>query len=215
MVNDIRDEYSMQAACMNSDKELQNHYLFLQHMQIYLLLRYAIKHADLGLLRRAIDRCCIYFHGSKQHKSIGGIHNGNMKGLLKARPTNVFNLDYLFHYCSLNSAYYTTLHEVFDKFFSPKGGSEHSTKSAQTDITAMAERLFHSSMTFQKGRDANHHATNLLDIGVNILCGEALPKFNKKRTIAEVDELILEESKLEEGEVDVDQFFVNDHNDSD
>ena len=50
------------------DLELRNHVLFLQHTQTYLLLKYSIKHADLGLLRRAIDRCCVYFHGSGQFK---------------------------------------------------------------------------------------------------------------------------------------------------
>jgi hypothetical protein len=50
------------------DQELRNHILFLQHTQVYLLLKYSIKHADLGLLRRAIDRCCVYFHGSGQSK---------------------------------------------------------------------------------------------------------------------------------------------------
>jgi hypothetical protein len=50
------------------DQELRNHILFLQHTQTYLLLKYSIKHADLGLLRRAVDRCCVYFHGSGQYK---------------------------------------------------------------------------------------------------------------------------------------------------
>ncbi|KAH8751037.1 hypothetical protein F5883DRAFT_434467 [Diaporthe sp. PMI_573] len=48
--------------------ELRNHVLFLQHAQNYLLLKYAVKHADLGLLRRAIARSCVYFHASGQHK---------------------------------------------------------------------------------------------------------------------------------------------------
>ncbi|KAH8656432.1 hypothetical protein BGZ61DRAFT_308610, partial [Ilyonectria robusta] len=50
------------------DEELRNHVLFLQHTQTYLLLKYSIKHADLGLLRRTIDRCCLYFHGSGQSR---------------------------------------------------------------------------------------------------------------------------------------------------
>jgi hypothetical protein len=51
-----------------SDMKLRNHILFMQHMQIYLLLKYAIKRADIDLLHRAVDRCCIYFHESAQHK---------------------------------------------------------------------------------------------------------------------------------------------------
>ena len=51
-----------------NDMELRNHVLFLQHTQTYLLLKYSIKHADLGLLRRAIDRCYLYFHGLGQSR---------------------------------------------------------------------------------------------------------------------------------------------------
>lgn len=68
LVDDIREEYSTKEARTVDDQELQNHRLFLQHTQVYLVMKYAIKHADLGLLRRAIDRSCIYFHGSGQHK---------------------------------------------------------------------------------------------------------------------------------------------------
>ncbi len=50
------------------DEERRNHVLVLQHTQNDLLLKYSIKHADIGLLRRAIDRCCVYFHGSGQSK---------------------------------------------------------------------------------------------------------------------------------------------------
>ena len=50
------------------DQEFQNHCLFLQHTLNCLLLKYAIKHADLGLLRRAIDKACYLFSGSSHHK---------------------------------------------------------------------------------------------------------------------------------------------------
>ncbi|KAJ3453151.1 hypothetical protein MRS44_018806 [Fusarium solani] len=48
--------------------ELRNHILFLQHTQNYLVMKHAIKHADLGLLHRGIARSCVYFHASGQHK---------------------------------------------------------------------------------------------------------------------------------------------------
>ncbi|KAI9780358.1 MAG: hypothetical protein M1839_006781 [Geoglossum umbratile] len=51
-----------------TDRELRNHILFVQHAKTYLLLKHAIKHADIGLISHAVDRCGIYFHGSKQHK---------------------------------------------------------------------------------------------------------------------------------------------------
>src|SRR3982750_4189681 len=33
-----------------------------------MVLKYAVKHGDIELIRRAIDRCCVYFYGSGQHK---------------------------------------------------------------------------------------------------------------------------------------------------
>jgi len=67
LVDDIINTYRNEARSTN-DMELRNHILFLQQAQTYLLLKYAIKHADIGLIRRAVARCCIYFHGSGQHK---------------------------------------------------------------------------------------------------------------------------------------------------
>ncbi|KAH6974697.1 hypothetical protein EDB80DRAFT_693140 [Ilyonectria destructans] len=67
LLDRIVDSYGKYARSTD-DEELRNHILFLQHTQTYLLLKYSIKHADLGLLRRAIDRCCVYFHGSGQSR---------------------------------------------------------------------------------------------------------------------------------------------------
>ena len=67
LLNMIIDSYGKDA-CLTNDLELRNYALFLQHTQTYLLLKYSIKHADLGLLRRAIDRYCMYFHGSGQFR---------------------------------------------------------------------------------------------------------------------------------------------------
>ncbi|KAI9772518.1 MAG: hypothetical protein M1840_000723 [Geoglossum simile] len=50
------------------DEELQNHIRFIELAEVYQLLKYAIKYGDIGLIRRAIDRCCIFFNGSGQHK---------------------------------------------------------------------------------------------------------------------------------------------------
>ena len=71
IINNIQDEYAnttnldIDSIC---DGEARNHILFLRHAQTYMLLKYGIKHGDIGLIRRAIDRCCVYFHGSSQHK---------------------------------------------------------------------------------------------------------------------------------------------------
>ncbi|KAH6985308.1 hypothetical protein EDB80DRAFT_656411 [Ilyonectria destructans] len=67
LLDRIVDSYGKYSPATD-DEELRNHVLFLQHTQTYLLLKYSIKHADLGLLRRAIDRCCVYFHGSGQSR---------------------------------------------------------------------------------------------------------------------------------------------------
>lgn len=46
------------------DEEFTNHIRYLQEMETYCTLKHAIKHADVGLLKRVIARCCFYFHGS-------------------------------------------------------------------------------------------------------------------------------------------------------
>ncbi len=69
LLDNIVNSYGNEARS-TSDMELRNHVLFLQHVQLYLLLKLAIKHVYIGLLRRAVDRCCIYFHGSRQYKCV-------------------------------------------------------------------------------------------------------------------------------------------------
>ena len=65
----IQCSFTVNADLKNlNNEEVWSHYLFLHHTQTYLLLKYAIKHADIGLIRRAIDHCSIYFHGSGQSK---------------------------------------------------------------------------------------------------------------------------------------------------
>lgn len=46
------------------DEVFRNHVRFLQDMELYLSLKFAIKYADLGLIERAIVRCCLVFAGS-------------------------------------------------------------------------------------------------------------------------------------------------------
>jgi hypothetical protein len=48
----------------SDDTEFFNHIRFLQVIDTYKLLKYAIKHADIGLLKRVIPRLCLYFAGS-------------------------------------------------------------------------------------------------------------------------------------------------------
>jgi hypothetical protein len=49
----------------NLDDEWRNHVLFMRHTQTYLLLKWAISHGDIGLLRQALRQCCVIFQ-SKQ-----------------------------------------------------------------------------------------------------------------------------------------------------
>jgi len=46
------------------DEEFINHVRYLQEVETYCILKYAIKHADVGLLQRVLPRCILYFHGS-------------------------------------------------------------------------------------------------------------------------------------------------------
>ncbi len=50
------------------DYEFSAHAKFLQQMETYKTLKYAIKHADVGLIKRALARCCLLFHGSNKSK---------------------------------------------------------------------------------------------------------------------------------------------------
>ena len=49
------------------DVEFFNHIRYLQVVETYKVLKYAIKHADIGLLKRAIARLCLYFAGSRSN----------------------------------------------------------------------------------------------------------------------------------------------------
>ncbi len=50
------------------DYEFSAHAKFLQQMETYKTLKYAIKHADVGLIKRVLARCCLLFHGSNKSK---------------------------------------------------------------------------------------------------------------------------------------------------
>jgi hypothetical protein len=50
------------------DIEFSAHAKFLQQMETYKTFKYAIKHADVGLIKRVLARCCLLFHGSDKSK---------------------------------------------------------------------------------------------------------------------------------------------------
>ena len=43
----------------------ENHLRYIRHMDIYCILRYAIKYGDIGLLRIALQECCILFQAKE------------------------------------------------------------------------------------------------------------------------------------------------------
>lgn len=48
------------------DQEFIAHCRFIQQMETYLSLKYAIKYADIGIIERIFARSCLLFHGSKK-----------------------------------------------------------------------------------------------------------------------------------------------------
>jgi hypothetical protein len=228
------------------DNEVRNHYLFLRQAQTYMILRYAIKHGDIGLIRRAIDRCCVYFHGSGQHKyayemlylqrlflasqapltrailsnslvNLRGsvdsffetdrlveLHNGNMKELFNAKRGSSITLEHLFRNYSLNSAYLKNMSNEVERLFSARSNSDHSPKSAQTDIRLMAERLAASSIVYaRRGRAVKYPAPDVLAKGAIRLASDALAKFNANECYDDQgfnDSLLDEEEQIGEGE---------------
>ena len=64
LINKISEDYLYKDPGGEQDAELQNHMRFLQMVEPYLMLKYGVKWGDVGLIQWAIDRMCIYFHGS-------------------------------------------------------------------------------------------------------------------------------------------------------
>ncbi|KAI9772494.1 MAG: hypothetical protein M1840_000699 [Geoglossum simile] len=126
-----------------TDHELRNHILFFQHAETYLLLKYAIKHVDIGLISYAFET-----------DRLVELHNGKMKDILRTWHTSSITLDYLFEYCSLNSSFLKDLQRHVERIFGVHVNSKHSTKSSQYDIITLAAELQKYSMKFHSGRKA-------------------------------------------------------------
>lgn len=50
------------------DQEFVVHCRFIQQMETHMSLKYAIKHADIGIIECIFARSCLLFHGSKKRK---------------------------------------------------------------------------------------------------------------------------------------------------
>src|SRR6266516_7760297 len=65
VINKVEERLFERPSDIDTDPELddewQNHIRFIQHVRPYLLLKWSIQHADLGLIRQAMRECCILF----------------------------------------------------------------------------------------------------------------------------------------------------------
>lgn len=52
----------------SENTEMISHARFLQQMEVYKTLKHSIKHADIGIIRRILARCCILFQGASKVK---------------------------------------------------------------------------------------------------------------------------------------------------
>lgn len=50
------------------DQELSAYAQFLQHMQVYETLKFAIRHEDIGLFRRIFPQCAVLFTGANKQE---------------------------------------------------------------------------------------------------------------------------------------------------
>ena len=64
LVEAIRVKFFTEEARKSREQEFKNHVLFLQQMGTFLALNHAIKHGDIGLIERCVNRCILYFHGA-------------------------------------------------------------------------------------------------------------------------------------------------------
>lgn len=70
MLKEVMDEVRVQLVESDpntcTDEVLRNHILFIQQAEVYLLLKHAIMHGDIGLLTHFFARATILFHGSSK-----------------------------------------------------------------------------------------------------------------------------------------------------
>src|SRR5947199_7873051 len=94
------------------------------------------------------------------------LHNGNMKELFNTKRGSSITLEHLFRNYSLNSAYLKNMSGEVKRFFGTRSSSDHSPKSAQTDIRLMAKRLAMSSVVCtQRRRAVKYPAPDVLAKG--------------------------------------------------
>ncbi|KAI9845730.1 MAG: hypothetical protein M1837_004563 [Sclerophora amabilis] len=231
------------------DEEYRNHLLFLEQTETYILLKYAIKFGDIGLISRAVDRCCIYFAGTNQFKysfetlyfkrltttsaataplrrailanslvnnrgesdswfetdRFLELHNGRMKEILKQRRTSSITLDYLFEYCSLNSAFFKGLEKHLEHLFGIHVNTRHTVKQAHEDINNLANHFRDGSMKPTSNRTSTLQVPDIMNKGLAAI-RTRVEKFNKSTIGAEREDLT-EESLYDSAIPDEDFYF--------
>ncbi|KAL9594963.1 MAG: hypothetical protein Q9179_005169 [Wetmoreana sp. 5 TL-2023] len=158
LLDSIVNSYGNEARSA-SDMEFRNHVLFLQHTQTYLLLRYAIKRADIGLLRRAVDRCCLYFHGSAQHKY-------------------AYEMLYLQRLISTSAASPELQRAILaNGLVNPRGAADgwFETDRLVELHNGTLKKLFKDR---RGGRTVKYEAADILHLGAARVAGDAMVKFN-------------------------------------
>ena len=60
--------YNAWSGHQQADKEFVTMCRYLQEIETFMTLRYAIRHGDIGIIRRLIDPLCVWFYGAEQAK---------------------------------------------------------------------------------------------------------------------------------------------------
>lgn len=206
------------------DTEFLNHVKFLQLVETYKVLKHAIKHADIGLLKRALSRCCIYFAGSssknyameliylwwisassasdpvlqravlanglvnQQGKAntffeidrLNELLNLELKDLLRSRGNSTFNVGALFRWSVLTSGYTSPACRLLERIFGERTNTDHTVKSAATDIQVLADILADESIFRADNSPQCYSAPPVLRLGIERL-GQLIHSFNLAR----------------------------------
>jgi hypothetical protein len=187
------------------DMEFVNHVRFIQVVEPYVVLKHAIKHGDIGLLRKAIVQCCVVFHGTSTknyarellhlhrltatkaadpvlQRAILGCGLVNLRGkadsffeadrlvellnlqlkeLMWARGNSTFDVEQLFKWGLSISNYYLPLRGAFELSFGEWTNSQHTPRSASSDIHSLAQLLSQDSILRRKYRHVEFSAPDL------------------------------------------------------
>ncbi|KAI9848989.1 MAG: hypothetical protein M1837_005880 [Sclerophora amabilis] len=93
------------------------------------------------------------------------LHNGRMKEILKQRRTSSITLDYLFEYCSLNSAFFKGLEKHLEHLFGIHVNTRYTVKQAHEDINNLANHFRDGSMKPTSNRTSTLQVPDIMNKG--------------------------------------------------